>query len=231
MSAKIIDNPAFRDKVAVFVDRFEAGKLLADELQEYVGGGDVVVLAVPAGGVPVGYMVAKKLDVPLDVLVVRKVQIPWATEAGFGAVTWDGKVLLNEDLVGQLGLTQEEIENAITETKRNIHQRLRKFRGNKPMPNLTGKVVILVDDGLASGFTMLAAVKSVKDKHPRRVIVAVPTASIGAIEVLAAEVEEIVCPNIRTGTSFSVADAYEKWYDLTDEEVLRLLAEKQAEAK
>jgi putative phosphoribosyl transferase len=231
MSAKITGKPAFRDRVSVFIDRFEAGKLLADELQEYIGDRDVVVLAVPAGGVPVGYMVAKKLAVPLDVLVVRKVQIPWATEAGFGAVTWDGKVLLNEDLVRQLGLTQEEIENAIAETKRNIQRRLRKFRGNKPMPNLTGKVVILVDDGLASGFTMLAAVKSVKDKNPGRVIVAVPTASKGAIEVLAAEVEEIVCPNIRTGTSFSVADAYEKWYDLTDEEVLRLLAEKQAEAE
>ncbi len=96
MTAKIIDKPAYRDRVSIFRDRFEAGKLLADELQEYVGNRNVVVLAVPAGGVPVGYMVAKELGVPLDVVVVRKVQIPWITEAGFGAVTWDGKIFLNE---------------------------------------------------------------------------------------------------------------------------------------
>ena len=129
MTAKIIDKPAYRDRVSIFRDRFEAGKALADELQEYVGNRNVVVLAVPAGGVPVGYMVAKELGIPLDVVVVRKVQIPWVTEAGFGAVTWDGKIFLNEGLIEQLGLTEEEIKTSLLETKRNIQERLRKFRG------------------------------------------------------------------------------------------------------
>ena len=226
MTAKIIDKPAFRDRVSVFGDRFEAGKLLADELQEYVGDRDAVVLAVPAGGVPVGYMVAKKLAVPLDVLVVKKVQIPWATEAGFGAVTWDGKVFLNEGLVKELSLTEEEIKAAIVETKRNIQERLRKFRGDKPMPDLADKIVVLVDDGLASGFTMLAAARSLKNKAPKKVVVAVPTASSGAIKLLAPEVDEIVCLNIRSGSSYAVAEAYVNWYDLTDEEVLKILQEK-----
>ena len=95
------------------------------------------------------------------------------------------------------------------------------------MPNLVGKIVILVDDGLASGYTMLVAVRSVKEKAPKKIVVAVPTASLGAIELLVPEVDEIVCPNIRSGESFAVAEAYENWYDLSDEEVLELIAEKQ----
>lgn len=225
MSAKIIEEPAYRDHVSVFRDRFEAGRLLADKLRKYSGKRNVIVLAVPAGGVPVGYTVAKGLDVPLDVVVVRKVQIPWATEAGFGAVTWDGKIFLNKGLVKQLGLTEEEIKTAVLETQRNIHERLRKFRGVKPMPNLTEKIVMLVDDGLASGFTMLAAARSVREKAPKKIVVAVPTASLGAIELLASEVDEIVCLNIRSGHSFAVAEAYENWHDLTDEEVLKILSE------
>jgi predicted phosphoribosyltransferase len=226
MTAKIIENPAYRDRVSVFRDRFQAGKLLADELREYAGNGNVIVLAVPAGGVPVGYMVAKELAVPMDVMVVRKVQIPWNTEAGFGAITWDGKIVLNEGLVEQLDLTEEEMETSILRTKRNIQERLRKFRGDKPMPDLKDKVVVLVDDGLASGFTMLAAARSVRERAPKKIIVAVPTASLGAIELLAPEVDEIVCLNIRSGPSFAVANAYVNWYDLTDEDVLKMLLEK-----
>ena len=115
-------------------------------------------MAIPAGGVPVGYVIAKELDVPIDMVIVRKAQIPWNTEAGFGAVTWDGVTVLNELLIDQLGLTEEDIEESIYKTKKNIEKRLRKFRGNKPLPELEDKAIILVDDGLASGFTMLAAV-------------------------------------------------------------------------
>ena len=226
MRAKIIEDPALRERVFVFRDGFEAGKLLADKLCEYACKRNVVVLAVPAGGVPVGYAVAKELSVPMDVLIVRKVQIPWNIEAGFGAVTWDGQIVLNKDLVEQLGLTGEEIEESIQITKRNIQERLRKFRGDKPMPQFQGKVVILVDDGLASGFTMLAAARSIKKSGPEKLIVAVPTASLGAIELLVPEVDEIVCLNVRSGLSFAVAEAYENWYDLSDEEVLKMLKEK-----
>ncbi len=223
MTARVVEEPAFRERVFVFRDRFEAGKLLAEKLREYAGNGNVIVLAVPAGGVPVGYAVAKELAVPMDVVVVRKVQIPWNTEAGFGAVTWDGEMVLNEPLVEQLGLTREEVEESISKTRTIIQERLRKFRGDKPMPHLRNKVVVLVDDGLASGFTMLAAARSARKRTPERVIVAVPTASLGAVELLAPEADEIVCLNIRSGPSFAVADAYENWYDLTDEEVIRIL--------
>lgn len=100
---------------------------------------------------------------------------------------------------------------------------MRKFRGNRPFPDLNGKTVILVDDGLASGFTMLAAAKSIRNQHPEKIVIAVPTASAGAIELLASSVDELVCPNIRGGPIFAVADAYENWYDLSDDEVLELL--------
>ena len=225
MNAKIVENSEYRDRTSVFRDRVEAGKVLADALKKYAGNPDVIVLAVPAGGVPVGRMIAKELVVPRDVIVARKIQIPWSPEAGFGAVAWDGKFILNEELAKELHLTEAEMEQAVAETKRNVDERLRKFRGNKRFPNLVGKIVILVDDGLASGYTMLVAVRSVKEKAPKKIVVAVPTASLGAIELLVPEVDEIVCPNIRSGPSFAVAEAYENWYDLTDEEVLELLSD------
>ncbi len=227
MNAKIVENSAYRDRISVFRDRFEAGKILAKELKEYAGNKETIVLAVPAGGVPVGCMIAQKLAAPMDIIIVRKVQIPWSPEAGFGAVAWDGKFILNEELVKQLHLTPQEVETALLAAKKNVEERLRKFRGDKPLPHLADKIVVLVDDGLASGFTMLVAVNSVKEKAPKKIVVAVPTASLGAIELLVHEVDEIVCPNIRTGESFAVAEAYENWYDLSDEEVLELIAEKQ----
>jgi len=224
MAAKIIEEPTLSERVHVFRDRFQAGKLLAEKLRGYYRKEGVIVLAIPAGGVPVGNVIAKELAVPMDVVIVRKARIPWNTEAGFGAVSWDGEIVLNELLVEQLGLTKEELEESISEAKRNISERLKKFRGEKPLPQLMDKVIILVDDGLASGFTMLAAVRSVRKRQPKEIIVAVPTASLGAVELLVSEVDMIVCLNMRSGLSFAVADAYMNWYDLTDEEVLKILS-------
>jgi putative phosphoribosyl transferase len=223
LTSKVVEHPELRDRTGVYRDRVEAGQYLAGELKEYDGDPDVVVLAVPAGGVPVGCEIARSLKVPLDVVVTRKVQIPWSPEAGFGAVAWDGRCILNEKLVEQLQLTQSEQEKAVFEAKRNVEERLKKFRGDKPLPHLVGKRVILVDDGLASGYTMLVSAKSVKANAPKMVIVAVPTASFGAVELLQPEVDVVVCPNIRTDDLFAVAEAYLNWYDLTDKEVLELL--------
>jgi predicted phosphoribosyltransferase len=224
MTAKLIEDPAYRDRVFVFHDRLHAGRLVSEKLTRYSDKKEkVILLALPAGGVPVGYAVAEELGVGLGVMVVRKIQIPWNTEAGFGAVAWDGETVLNEPLVEQLGLTNEEIQESLSKTKKIIQERLRKFTGNKPMPALKDKVVILVDDGLASGFTMLAAARSAKKGAPEKIVVAVPTASMSAINLLEPEVDEIVCLNVRTGSSFAVADAYKNWYDLTDEEVIRIL--------
>jgi putative phosphoribosyl transferase len=223
MTAKIIEDPVYRERVLVFQDRLHAGRLLSKRLREYADKGNVALLALPAGGVPVGHVIAKELGMTMDVMIVRKVQIPWNTEAGFGAITWDGETVLNEGLIKRLGLTKEEIEMSISQTRKIIQERLRKFRKNKPMPVLKDKVVILVDDGLASGFTMLAAARSARKRTPQKVIVAVPTASLGAVELLAPRVDEIVCLNIRSGSVFAVADAYKNWYDLTDEEVIKIL--------
>ncbi len=221
--AKIVEEPSYRERRFIFDDRFHAGRLLAEKLQDYISGEDVVLLAIPDGGVPVGYMVAKELGVPMDVIIVRKIQIPWNTEAGFGALTWDGEIVLNEVLIKRLGLTEKMIQESILKTQRILRERVRKFRGDRPMPDLRGRVAVLVDDGLASGFTMLAAARSIKKKEPRRVIVAVPTASAGAINLLSDEVDEIFCLNIRSGPVFAVADAYRNWYDLTDEDVIEIL--------
>jgi putative phosphoribosyl transferase len=185
VTAKIVEEQTFRDRSFVFSDRLQAGNLFGKKLREFVGGKSVIILAVPAGGVPVAYAVAKELLAPMDVLVVRKIQIPWNPEAGFGALTSDGKIVINEDLVKLLDLTEDEIQTSILNTKENLHARLQKFRGDKLMPDLADKVVILIDDGLASGFTMLAAVRSVREKRPKKIIVAIPTASLGAIELLA----------------------------------------------
>ena len=221
--AIIIEEPAYRERTFIFRDRFHAGKILAEKLQKYVIKGKIVLLAVPAGGAHVGYIIAKEFGISLDVIVVRKVQIPWNPEAGFGALSWDGETVLNERLIRHLDLNEKMIDESISKTRKSLQERLRKYRGDKPMPDFLRKVVILVDDGLASGYTMLAAVRSIRKKEHESIIVAVPTASIGAIELLTSEVDMIVCLNIRSGPIFAVADAYKNWYDLTDEDVIEIL--------
>ena len=208
MSLRVIDEPAYRSRKLVFKDRLHAGELLASKLQDHISRENAQLLAIPAGGVPVGYAVATRLSVPLDVVIVRKIQIPWNPEAGFGAIAWDGTVVLNEALVAQLGLSTELIRWCISQTQETIRRRLEKFRDDKPLPELKNKTVALIDDGLASGFTMLTAVKSVKKRKPEKLIVAVPTASQSATEFVAPNVDKLICLNVRRGPLFAVADAY-----------------------
>jgi predicted phosphoribosyltransferase len=223
LRTNVFDEPAYRNRRCVFRDRVHAGELLATKLKDHILGEDVQLLAIPAGGVPVGCTIAKRLNASFDVIVVRKVQIPWNTEAGFGAVSWDGSVVLNEALIPRLGLTDEAIHRTVSQAREVIRERALKFRGDRSPPNLENKVVIIVDDGLASGYTMLSAVKSVYGRSPKRTIVAVPTASTSAVDLVAPNVDAMICLNIRSGPVFAVADAYQKWHDLSDEEVLRFL--------
>ncbi|NPA49550.1 MAG: phosphoribosyltransferase [Thermodesulfobacteria bacterium] len=224
--ARIYVNPALTNKVFVFKDRWEAGAVLAEMLREkYEGAPETIVLAIPAGGVPVGLVIAKELRLPFDLLIVRKIHFPDNPEAGFGAITFDGEVLLNEELVAYAGLDESTIERQIALEKKDLAERERLFRRGKPFPDLSGQTVILVDDGLASGYTMLAAVKSVAKRGARKIVVAVPTASERAIKQLSPFVDEIYCPNVRSGAFFAVADAYQNWYDLSREEVMALLEE------
>jgi len=219
---KIIEMRELRNKNYVFRDRVHAGELLASKLKPYVGK-DSIVLAIPSGGVPIGSTIAKELGLQMDLIIVRKLPIPYNTEAGFGSMSWNGEVKLNEKLVEQLQLSDPEIDSIIRDVKSELDKRMEIFRGNRPFPELKGKTAIIVDDGLASGYTLLAAISSVKRLSPARIMVAVPTASKNAVDLLAPYVDEIFCLNIRETKIFAVADAYQEWHDLTQQEVLKLL--------
>ncbi|OPY39058.1 MAG: hypoxanthine-guanine phosphoribosyltransferase [Methanoregula sp. PtaU1.Bin051] len=220
----IIEDHALREKRFIFTDRHDAGRRLGALIRTRPALVNPVVLAIPAGGVPVGIEIAIGLGVPLSLAIVRKVRIPGSTEAGFGAVTWDGRVLINDRLRAALRLSQEDVDAAVITTRRNVEERINRFTKGRPFPDIAGKTTILVDDGLASGFTMLAALTSIKTLHPLRILVAVPTASASSIEVVARQCDEIICANIRGGRYFAVAEAYREWYDLDDREVMAELA-------
>jgi predicted phosphoribosyltransferase len=218
----LIEDIRLRNLKYVFENREHAGRLLAEKLKKY-SGENTIVLAIPSGGVPIGKIVAKKLDSDFDLVITRKIQLPDNPEAGFGAVSFDGEMAINLELAKELGLTDEVIKIQIERTKRSVEERVKKFRDKKAFPKLEGKNVIIVDDGLATGYTMLAAIKSVKKLKPKKLIIAVPTASTGAISLIEKEVDEIYCLNVRSGFVFAVADAYKEWHDLSEEEVLNYL--------
>lgn len=220
--AVIIEDKSLRSKIKVFRDRQEAGKLLAHRLSSYQKEG-AIVLAIPSGGVPIGVEIALELSFPFDLIITRKILIPGTTEAGFGAVSLEGGVFLNELLVEQLNLTPQEIQQRIEWTREGIKERNRKFRADKPFPDIANMMAILVDDGLASGYTMLASIDLIKRKGSKEIIVAVPTAPMRSIHLIEPYVDKILCLNIREGFYFAVADAYETWYDLSDTEVFQYL--------
>lgn len=219
---KITEDRALRDRIHVFRDRDEAGRLLADLLTHRCGG-TTFILAIPSGGVPVAAEIAARHSLPIDLLIVRKIQIPGNPEAGCGAVGPDGTVALNEPLVHRLGLSADVIGRQTSLARESIETRNRLFRKKRAYPSLRNRHVILVDDGLASGYTMLAAVRFVRNREPDRIIVAVPTASERTALSIAAEIDELFCLNVRRGLPFAVADAYRNWYDLGKEDVLGLL--------
>jgi putative phosphoribosyl transferase len=213
----IHDRGDLRGRLDLFRDRAHAGEVLATLLAEAIPGlRDAVVLAVPAGGVPVAAEVARRLGLPLDVAVVSKVTLPWNTEAGYGAVAFDGTVLLNRGLIDQLPLTEAQIEEGIARTRVRVERRMRRLRGGAGVPEVSGRTAVIVDDGLASGFTMAAAVRAVRGAGASRVVVAVPTAHLDAARRLDELADEVVCPNLRSGPTFAVADAYERWHDVPE---------------
>jgi putative phosphoribosyl transferase len=224
VTAAIIEDPLLRNMSGVFEDRLDAGAYLAKALENFRGR-DAIVLAIPSGGVPVGLEVSTRLDLPFDLLIIRKIPIPGNTEAGFGAISLEGDMILNEPMVGMLRLDKDEIEELAKAVKEELTSRNKIFRSDRPWPELQGKVVLLVDDGLASGYTMMAAATMVRRRKPAKIVVAVPTAPLSTIRMLSEHVDVIVCPNIRSERQFAVAEAYRNWYDLSREEVLSLLKE------
>jgi len=223
--ATLVENLDLRNRNSVFTDRHDAGVQLAEKLRQTVGP-DSLVLAIPSGGVPVGIEIADALKLELDLILVRKVQIPWNTEAGFAAVNMDSDLFVNEHLLTVLNLTEDQIERQVNKTMATIEQRNIKFRQNRPFPDITDRSVILVDDGLASGYTMRAAIAYVRKRRPGSVTIAVPTGSADTVTMLLREADALYCLNIRESYPYAVASAYRNWHDLEDEDVLALLDRK-----
>jgi len=219
---EIIENRELRDKFFVFKDRRDAGEILAQMLWEYQDS-DAIILGIPAGGIPVAAVIAKKLNLTLDVLVVSKITLPWNREAGYDAVAFDGTTKLNQKLIDSLGLTGREVEAGIKETLKKVEGRVQIFRKGKPHLKLRNRTVIVVDDGLASGYTMLAAVEALKRAGAGKIVIAVPTANLDAIKKLEGKVDMIYSPNIRQVYPYAVADAYEHWSDVSEDEVKSIL--------
>jgi len=206
----------------MFRDRKDAGEQLARALQKYANRDDVIVLAIPRGGVEVGLEVAKALHSDFDLLICRKLAYPFNPESGFGAICEDGTLFINQQALQ--GVTQKDLYNAIEEQSKEIAHRIQTLRGGRALKDIKDKIAILVDDGIAMGSTMTAAIQMLRKLGPKKIVVAVPTASPQAVQYFGQIADEVVA--LYTPFPFyAVADAYKRWYDVSDEEVLRLLAD------
>lgn len=205
-----------------FRDRKEAGRLLAERLRGYAGRDDVVVLALPRGGVPVAYEVAKELGAPLAVFVVRKLGVPGYEELAMGAIASGGVVVLDEGLLRRLGIGRTQVEDAIAREAQELERREEAYDGRRAPTKLDGKTVILVDDGLATGSTMRAAAMAVRELKPERVVVAVPVAAAETCDNFRDVVDEVVC-QVTPRPFHAVGLWYEDFSQTSDDEVRELL--------
>lgn len=205
-----------------FRDRVEAGRLLADQLERYVDRADVVVLGLPRGGVPVAYEVARALRAPLDVMLVRKLGLPQQPELAMGAIASGGVRVLNADLVAYLQVADQTIEAVATREQRVLEAREHTYRGTRPAAELSGRTVILVDDGLATGASMRAAVSAARQRGASRIVVAVPVAAPDTIDEMRREVDEIAY--VQAPSRFSAVGLwYEDFSETSDDTVRDLL--------
>jgi predicted phosphoribosyltransferase len=205
-------------------DRTHAGHVLVEELKKGELGSKPLVLAIPNGGVAVALPIAEALDADLDVIIVRKLQIPHNPEAGFGSLTSLGTMILNDALVKRIGLTEDDIKIVRRKTEEQIAERKEAYEDLAGLYAPHDREIIIVDDGLASGYTMLAAIQSVRESKPASITVAVPTSSSSAASKISPAVDWFVCPRVESGFVFAVANAYENWYDAPHDEVIDALA-------
>jgi putative phosphoribosyl transferase len=213
----------------LFQDRREAGRALAAELAALKGTPDMIVLGIPRGGVVVGHEIAKELDAPLDVYITRKIGAPHNPELAIGAVASDGTLIIDQQLVRRLGVAQAYIDEESERQKLEISRRLAEYRGDQKAPRLRGKVVILVDDGVATGATTLVTIKAIKAQEPSQLILAVPVGPRDSIESLRKEVDRLVC--LHAPEIFWAVGAFYNVFDQTsDEEVKALLQSDQEQA-
>ncbi|VEB33436.1 phosphoribosyltransferase [Legionella sainthelensi] len=206
-----------------YSDRYQAGIVLADLLKDYARRTDVIILALPRGGVPVAYEIAKKLSLKLDIFIVRKLGVPGHEEFAMGAIASGGIVVLNEEVLSTLHIEKDAINQVIQSEQDELSRRELVYRGNQYLPELMEKTVILVDDGIATGYTMRAAIAALRQKHPAKIIIAVPVAARSTCDELAPLVETIICP-LQPANFYAVGLWYNDFSQTTDEEVIKLLA-------
>ncbi len=206
----------------MFIDRSDAGRRLAQELISY-GDKDAVIFAIPRGGVPVALEVADNLKAPLDMVIVQKIPIPSQPASGFGAITEDGTLILNEPLLKILNLSQIQIDKQVNHVRMEIIRKSMVYR-RKLQPNpVKGRITIIVDDGLSSGYTMLAAIQSLRKRKASKVLVAVPVASETAYSMVESVADEIFCLEIDRAKEFVLASFYQNWNTMNDEQVNQFL--------
>ncbi len=206
----------------VFLDRVEAGRKLAERLKAYENQRNVVVLGIPRGGVQVAFEVATKLKAPLDVFVVRKLGVPWREELAFGAIASGGIRVLDREVVEEVGISGLEIERITARERQEMERRECAYRGGRPPLHVQGQTVMLVDDGIATGSSMQAAITALRQMKPARLLIAVPAAPLSTCHRLRREVDELICLH---GPKFfnAVGEFYENFSQVTDEEVVDLL--------
>jgi predicted phosphoribosyltransferase len=205
-----------------YQDRKDAGKVLAQELKAYADKDDVIVLALPRGGVPVAFEIATALRVPLDVFIVRKLGVPGHSELAMGAIAMGNICVYNEDIIAELGITQPAIESVIAEEQQELNRRVKLYRGERPFPDLKNKTIILVDDGIATGATMRAAINALRILKPEKIVVAVPVAEKSMCDKIQTITDSLVCP-MRPNYLYAVGAWYEIFSQTEDEEVYTLL--------
>jgi predicted phosphoribosyltransferase len=208
-----------------FHNRADAGRRLAEKLAAYANRPGVLVLALPRGGVPVGGEVARALGAPLDVFLVRKLGVPGYEELAMGAVATGGIRVLNDEIVDGLGISDDVIDAVAAREQQELARRERLYRDDRPPPDVAGRTVILVDDGLATGATMRAAVQALRQRQPARIVVAVPTASPDTCEALKTEADDVICA-MTPEPFLAVGHWYEDFRQTTDDEVRDLLCAK-----
>ena len=208
----------------LFENRHDAGRQLAVELEGY-SGRPVVVLAIPNGGVPVALEVAGALKTDLDIIISRKIPLSLNPEGSLGAATDDGTIILNEEAVRKIGLSRQQVEYEASRVRGEIKQRSLLYKGESPLVRLNDKAVIVIDDGMASGYTMMAAVESTRHRRPKEIIVAVPVASAMAVKKVENVADRVVTCFTGFMPRFYISDFYRYWFDLKDEDVLRYMKE------
>lgn len=205
-----------------YLNRVQAGRALAESLAHYARHAEVLALALPRGGVPVAYEVSELLEIPLDLMLVRKLGVPGQQELAMGAIATGGARLINENVVEPLDISPEVIEDVVRRERAELDRRQREYRGDRPLPHVIGHTILLIDDGLATGASMRVAVAALRQQHPKRVVVAVPVGPPDTVELIRQEADEVICP-ATPEPFFGVGQWYLNFEQTTDDEIQDLL--------